>query len=118
MKFGDMRFLKDSSNICSTLQYITATKMLHPQTFYNVLLFCCLTTIMIHICRTERTQETTVCIIKNGSLSSSMTPAESVATSNDCPHESPQTMSYGKLLQKDCDSHGCGENPNTKLEIP
>lgn len=33
--------------------------------------------------------------------SNSMTPAESVATNNDCPQESPQMISCAKLLQKD-----------------
>lgn len=33
--------------------------------------------------------------------SNSMTPAESVATNNDCPQESPQTISCAKLLQND-----------------
>lgn len=41
------------------------------------------------------------------SPSSSMTPAVSVAASRDWPHESAHTISYGYVLQNDCDSHGC-----------
>lgn len=68
----------------------------------------------------KKTAPLSSCIVsheKAVSPSSSMTPAESVATSNDCPHESPQTISYGKLLQNDCDSHGCREHGNTQLEM-
>ncbi len=69
----------------------------------------------------NKTAPLSSCIVsheKAVSPSSSMTPAESVATSNDCPHESPQTISYGKLLQKDCDSHGCREWQHTVRDEP
>lgn len=68
----------------------------------------------------KKTTTLSSCVVsheKAFSPSSSMTPAESVATSNDCPHESPQTISYGKLLQNDCDSHGCRKHRNTPLEM-
>lgn len=68
---------------------------------------------------TKKTATLSSCVVsheKAFSPSSIMTPAESVATSNDCPHESPQTISYGKLLQNDCDSHGCRKHRNTLLE--
>lgn len=47
------------------------------------------------------------------SPSSSMTPAVSVAASRDWPHESAHTISYGYVLQNDCDSHGCRTHART-----